>query len=199
MVGVFGLLTAEKRVETVARAVARAAASLPRLRLLLVGATPEPDVLEAQLTALGVRARTIVTGRVPWEELPAYMTIPDVAVQLRYPTARETSGALLRLLAQGRPTIVSDLAHQADLPEDAVIRADVTDEEGEVTRALLRLADNVTLRERLTRNARAFVEHEHAPARTCEAYLAAIETARALPDPAPRPWPGHWPRPGWPA
>ena len=70
-----------------------------------------------------------------------------MAVHLRYPTARETSAALLRVLAQGRPTIVSDLEHLSDLPHDAVVRADVADEEGEVTRALLRLAESPALRD----------------------------------------------------
>jgi glycosyltransferase involved in cell wall biosynthesis len=194
VVGVFGLLTREKRVETVARAVARAARHLARVKLLLVGAMPEGEVLDPLLAHLGVRDRTIVTGRVAWEELSAYMTLPDVAVQLRYPTARETSGALLRLLAQGRPTIISDLAHQAEIPDDAVLRADVTDEEGEVTRAIERLAVNPALRERLSRNARAFSELEHAPARTRDAYIDAIEEAMRLPDPPARPWPAHWPR-----
>ena len=41
VVGVFGLLTREKRVETVARAVARAAARDDRVRLLLVGPVPD--------------------------------------------------------------------------------------------------------------------------------------------------------------
>ena len=41
MVGSFGLLTREKRIETLARAVARAAVHLPDLRLLLVGPVPD--------------------------------------------------------------------------------------------------------------------------------------------------------------
>jgi glycosyltransferase involved in cell wall biosynthesis len=194
VVGVFGLLTREKRVETAARAVARAARHLPCVKLLLVGAAPEGEALEPLLAQLGVCDRTIVTGRVLWNELSAYMTLPDVAVQLRYPTARETSGALLRLLAQGRPTIVSDLAHQAEIPDDAVVRADVTDEEGEVTRAIERLAASPAKRARLSQNARAFIEREHTPARTCAAYVDAIEEAMRLPDPPPRQWPTHWPR-----
>jgi glycosyltransferase involved in cell wall biosynthesis len=194
VVGVFGLLTREKRVETVARAVARAARHLPRVKLLLVGAIPEGEPLEPLLAQLGVHNRTIITGRVAWEELPAYMTLPDIAVQLRYPTARETSGALLRLLAQGRPTVISDLTHQSEIPDDAVVRADVTDEEGEVTRAIWRLATNPAQRERLSQSARAFIEREHTPARTRAAYIDAIEQAMRLPDPPPRKWPAHWPR-----
>ena len=41
VVGVFGLLTREKQIETIARAVARAAETMPSLRLLLVGPSPQ--------------------------------------------------------------------------------------------------------------------------------------------------------------
>ena len=137
VVGSFGLLTPEKQIETVARAVARAAVHVPRLRLLLVGPVPDPGSLSRQLAGLDVAGRTVITGRVEFAELAAHMEAADIAVHLRYPTARETSAALLRLLAQGRPVILSDLEHLADIPGEAVMRADPTDEEGAVTRALL--------------------------------------------------------------
>ncbi len=193
VVGTFGLVTREKRVETVARAVARAAAALPAVRLLVVGPVADGDALERHLDALGLAPRAIVTGRVPFEELAAHMELADVAAHLRYPTARETSAALLRLLAQGRPTVMADLEHLSDVPEDAVVRAAVTDEEGEVTRAILRLAASPSWRARLSRAAREFVQREHAPARAAAAYADAIERAIARPDP-PRQsaWPAHW-------
>jgi glycosyltransferase involved in cell wall biosynthesis len=191
-VGSFGLLSHEKQIETVARAVARCAAHLPRLRLLLVGGVPEPGSLSRLLESLGVAGRTILAGRVPWDELPLYMTLPDMVVQLRYPSAGETSGALLRLLAQGRPAIVSDIPNQADLPESAVTRADLVDEEGDVTRAILRLAASPSLRARMSLAARSFVAEFHSPEHTVAGYWEAIQRAIALPDPEPRSWPAHW-------
>jgi glycosyltransferase involved in cell wall biosynthesis len=196
VVGSFGLLTSEKRIETVARAVARAAAWSPRLRLLLVGPVPDTPRLERLLTRLGVASRTVVTGRVPLETLPAHIEAADVVVHLRYPTGRETSAALLRVLAQGRATILSDLEHQSDLPDEAVVRADVADEEGATTRAILRLAGEPEARRKLGAAAAAFARREHAPARALEAYEVALERTRRGPDPRPRAWPAHWPRPG---
>lgn len=192
-VGSFGLLTAEKRLETLARAVARAAVHLPRLRLLLVGPTPDTPSLWAMLEQVGVARRTVLAGRVPLWTLPAHMEAADLVVNLRYPTARETSAALLRLLAQGRPTVVGDLEHLADIPAEAVVRAETTDEEGEVARAILRLAGSAPLRERLSRAARRFAAREHSPARMREAYREALERSLARPAPAVRPgWPEHW-------
>ena len=195
VVGAFGLLTAEKEIETVARAVARAAATVPRLRLLLVGPSPDGVALDDMLRRVGVRSRTVITDRVPFWTLPAHMEAADIVVHLRYPTARETSAALLRVLAQGRPTIMSDLEHLADIPDDAVVRVDVTQEEGLVTRALLKLASDPARRQRLGAGARAFAAREHSPAACRAGYETAIAMAAAWPDPPARPWPAHWPQP----
>ncbi len=192
VVGCFGLLTREKRIETVARAIARASAQHPQIRLLLVGPVPDAGRLHGLLERLGVSQRTVVAGRVPFEELPTHIAAVDLAVHLRYPTARETSAALLRLLAQGRPTVMSDLEHLAFVPDAAVIRADVGDEEGDVTRAVGRLAGNPEARARLSRNALAYMRREHSGARCLEGYETAIAAAAALHDPPRQAWPAHW-------
>ena len=62
VVGTFGLVTREKRVETVARAVARAASLHPGVRLLVVGPVADRGALDAQLSGLGLASRAIVTG-----------------------------------------------------------------------------------------------------------------------------------------
>jgi len=167
----------------VARGIARAAAGRAQVRLLLVGDTPDRSALEARLEALGVREQTVLAGRVPLEALAVHIEAADLAVHRRYPTARETSAALLRLLAQGRPTVMADLEHLAEVPADAVVRADVTDEEGEVMRAILRLVERPEERVRLGRAAAAFVAREHSPERCLADYESAIDKASRLPDP----------------
>jgi glycosyltransferase involved in cell wall biosynthesis len=192
VVGCFGLLTREKRVETVARAVARAAADFPSLHLLLVGAVADRQRLEQTLRACGVYERTTVAGRAPMATLPVHIEAADVVVHLRYPTARETSAALLRVLAQGRPVVMSDVDNFAEVPDDAVLRADTSDEEGAVTRAILRLAASRALRDRLGRRAAAFIAEHHSPARARLSYERAIHTAVAAAVPRPAGLPLHW-------
>jgi glycosyltransferase involved in cell wall biosynthesis len=175
VVGSFGLLTPEKQLDTIARCVARASVAVDRLRLLLVGDAPGRQTLEELLLARGVKSRTILTGRVPHDELAAHLEACDMVMHLRYPTARETSAALLRVLAQGRPTVMTDLENLAEIPEGAVIRTNPTDEEGDGTRALLRLASRPDLRASLGRAAAEFVRTRHDPSRARDAYVAAIE------------------------
>jgi hypothetical protein len=107
------------------------------------------------------------------------MEAADLVAHLRYPTARETSAALLRVLAQGRPVAMSDLEHWGEVPGDAVVRVDPTDEEGGLTRAILHLAERPEERRRLGERAAAFAREAHSPAACLASYEAALAQARA--------------------
>ena len=170
VVGCFGLVTREKRIETVARAVARIAELHPGVRLLLAGQVSDPSWLQALLDRTRVSNRTIVAGRLEGDAFSAAMEAADAVVHLRYPTARETSAALLRVMAQGRPAIVSDIANQEEIPQDVVRRVDVADEEGGLTRALSWVLSNPPAARDMGERARRFVEAAHSDSRTRETY-----------------------------
>jgi glycosyltransferase involved in cell wall biosynthesis len=145
VIGLFGFLTSAKRSEVVLEAFARARLGAPAsrrldrrrpgavaagtppgqppgtaarpIRLLVVG-EPAPNIDVAALAADGVT----FTGFVPDEEFPAYFAAVDCLVNLRYPSAGETSGTLIRALAAGKPVAVSDYAQFAELPDDCVVK-----------------------------------------------------------------------------
>lgn len=175
VVGCFGLVTREKRIETVARAVSRIAELHPNVRLLLAGQVSDPSWLQALLDRIGVSTRTIVAGRLENDAFSAAMEVADVVVHLRYPTARETSAALLRVMAQGRPVIVSDIANQAEIPEDVARRIDPVDEEGDLARALAWALSNPQAARGQGERARRFALTAHSDARTRETYARLLK------------------------
>ena len=175
VVGCFGLVTREKRIETVARAVSRIAELHPKVRLLLAGQVSDPSWLQELLDRTGVSARTIVAGRLESDAFSAAMEVADVVVHLRYPTARETSAALLRVMAQGRPVIVSDIANQAEIPEDVARRIDPVDEEGDLARARAWALSNPQAARGLGERARRFALTAHSDARTRETYARLLK------------------------
>jgi hypothetical protein len=104
-----------------------ALAALPRPALagvhLLVGGEVSPVLDSAAVAArLGVAGRLTVTGFVGFDALAAALAASDLCLNLRYPTAGETSASLLRILAAGRPAVVSDHGQFAELPEEAALR-----------------------------------------------------------------------------
>lgn len=169
-VGCFGLVTREKRIETVARAVGRLSELHPNARLLLAGQVSNSAWLDELLVRTGVASRTTVTGRLQEEDFTVAMAATDAVVHLRYPTARETSAALLRVLAQGLPVIVSDIANQSEIPDDVVRRIDPVDEEGDLTRALDRMFNDRGGARAMGERARDFALRAHCEARTRETY-----------------------------
>ena len=176
----FGGVTPEKRIEQVFGAVAAVRGHRPDLRLLLVG-EPSPHYdAAAGARAAGIADRVTFTGFVPDAELPAYLGAVDLAFCLRWPTARETSASWLRAVAAGLPTIVTDLAHQADIPTldprtwtihcaapapepppPVAVGIDILDEDHSLRLALVRLAGDADLRARLGAAGRAWFEQHH--------------------------------------
>jgi len=119
--GTFGHLGAEHRVELLLE-VLRELASDFDFRLVVVGAmAPELD-LETTVREWGLADRVEFTGRVNDEDYGALLRAVDLGVNLRYPTARASSGPLVQMLQVGTPVVIHDLVHLRDLPEPAVLR-----------------------------------------------------------------------------
>jgi hypothetical protein len=179
VIGSFGFQTPIKRTDAVIRTLARP--GLGSVHLVVAGeAAPNLD-LEGLAREAGVGERVHVLGFLPFEELETGIAAVDLALNLRYPTAGETSASLLRILALGRPAIVSDHAQMADLPDAIVVGIPPGPEEEEALAARLveLLEDPSTLAE-MGRAARRHVEEHHrlddaaeAVARACADWSAA--------------------------
>ncbi len=109
--GVFGGLTPEKRIPQILAAMRALATHAPSARLLLAGAAAAHYDVQAGIAAQGLQDRVTHLGYLAESDLTQHLAACDVSLNLRWPTARETSGAWLRALAAGVPTIITDLAH----------------------------------------------------------------------------------------
>jgi len=120
VLGSFGFQTPIKRTVLAVRALA--APGLERVHLLAVGEeAPTTGLLEAAHRA-GVAARVHVTGYLPFADFAGAIAAADLCLNLRYPTAGETSASLLRVMAAGRAAVVSDYAQFAELPDAVAIK-----------------------------------------------------------------------------
>jgi glycosyltransferase involved in cell wall biosynthesis len=115
--GCFGGLTPEKRIPQILAALRAILPHAPTARLLLGGAPASHFDVAAAIAAHGLAERVTLTGYLESDAaLTDHLAACDVSLNLRWPTARETSGPWLRALAAGRATVITDLVHLADVP-----------------------------------------------------------------------------------
>ena len=112
----FGKITAEKRIGAILRAFDAVAGERRDVHLLLAGDASDYPALERERSASAYAARVHVSGYLPDQAIGDYLAASDVCLCLRWPTALETSASWLQCLAAARPTVISDLAHLADIP-----------------------------------------------------------------------------------
>jgi glycosyltransferase involved in cell wall biosynthesis len=165
VIGFFGFLTSAKRAEVVLEAFRIAREKEPTLVLLIVGeAAPNIDL--ASFQGQGV----VVTGYVADDDFAAYYSVADRFVNLRYPTAGETSGTLIRALDAGKPVAVSDYAQFAELPDDCVFKVPLG--AGEVARLVAFFLDDLPSP---VAAQRAWLEENATVEKAVDGYMRALE------------------------
>ena len=173
LLGSFGFQTPIKRTDVVVRAMAEP--ELADAHLVVAGEVSPALDLEALAKELGVAERVHITGFLDYDEFEAAITACDLCLNLRYPTAGETSASLLRVLALGGPAVVSNYAQFAELSSEVAIKIPLG--EDEVT-SLARtvgetVSDTVTLAG-MGEAAREFVRRQHDPDRAAREFVEAL-------------------------
>jgi glycosyltransferase involved in cell wall biosynthesis len=203
--GVFGSLAPEKRIGQILAAFDAVAPAFPSACLLLAGAPASHYDFRAALGVHGASGRVVATGYLESDdELTDHIAASDVTLNLRWPTARETSGPWLRALAAGRPTVIVDLLHLRHVPSvdprtwrpnqrevPVCVAIDIMDEEHSLRLAMRRLGSDRVLRDTLGRAASAWWSREHTVARMADDYERVMTEAVRRPAPAAAGLPAH--------
>jgi glycosyltransferase involved in cell wall biosynthesis len=199
--GCFGGLTPDKRIPQILGAFEALLPYAPHARLLLAGPAVAHYDIAADVRQRGLTDRVVMTGYLESvDELTDCIAACDVTLNLRWPTARETSGPWLRCLAAGRASITIDLAHAADVPSidprtwtnhgaggeaPVSVAIDLLDEDHSLRIAMRRLASDRPLRDALGAAARKYWTARHSPATMVEDYRRVLRLASNAPVPGP--------------
>lgn len=177
VVAAVGNLIPEKRLEVALRAFARALYGVEDAVFVVAGAASPHYDPRAMARAHGLEPVTRWLGRVDAETFEGVLAAADLCVNLRWPTGGETSGSFLRMLAAGRPTVVSAVGSFAETPDDACLKVPVggEDEEAGIVRAILRVAHDPAWATALGQRARAFAAEAHSFERAAAGYRTVIE------------------------
>ncbi len=203
--GVFGGLTAEKRVPQILHAFAETSARVPEAVLVLAGTRDASVDVNGILHSLDIAHATRLLEDLDDTAFDRAIAAVDVSLNLRWPTAREMSGPWVRALAAGRATVIIDLVHLALIPsldprtwqphppagpsvtgdrrDPVAVAIDILDEDHSLRLAMRRLARDGDLRDQLGRAARRHWEAEHSFERVVRDYERAMARTVELPDP----------------
>lgn len=118
--GVFGHLRESKRLTSVLRAFETLD---ERAVLLIAGEFASSDLARAMEPVLA-RERVIRVGYTPEDQFWSYAAAVDACINLRYPTAGETSGIAVRLMGIGKPVLLTESEEVSRLPPGTSIRID---------------------------------------------------------------------------
>ncbi len=204
-----GGVTPEKRIPQVIAALRAILPHAPNVRLLLAGTAAAYYDVGADVATHDVGDRVTLTGYLERDsELTDHLAASDVSLNLRWPTAGETSGPWLRALAAGVATIITDLVHLGHVPSvdprtwrsnftvdgpssgshgpPIAATVDIVDEDHSLRLAMRRLATDASLRNALARAGQDYWRREHTVDAMVADYERVMAIAAARPDPAPQ-------------
>jgi glycosyltransferase involved in cell wall biosynthesis len=174
LVGVFGHLRESKRVPVLVRAIEQAWSAGADARLLIAGAFASSD-LERSLAPLLTHPGIIRVGHLPESDFWRYLAATDLCVNLRYPSAGESSGIAIRMMGIGKPVVFTAGNEIARIPENACLRVDLGEAEVEhLAGMIVWLAADREAAAEIGRRAARHIAAEHSIERAGAQYRAAL-------------------------
>ncbi len=182
VVGV-GRLVAVKGFQYLVDAHAEALASVPQLRLVLVGDGDLRGELEARVRALGVADSVVLTGAADRSEIPVYMAAANIVVVPSVRFGGYVDGlpnVALEAMAAGKPLVASDVGGLPELVRDGENGVLVVEKDARaLAEALVELARDAGLRERLGANGRGEIRDARSWATVAGRFVGIYESVVA--------------------
>jgi glycosyltransferase involved in cell wall biosynthesis len=146
-------------------------------RLLIAGSFASSD-LERSLHGQLSDPRILRADYLPEADFWRYAAAADLCVNLRYPTAAETSGIAIRLMGIGKPVVFSQGDEIARIPENACLRVETGPAEEELLASYVTwLACDRVAAEEIGRRAAAHIAAHHAIEAVAARYWDALKKA----------------------
>jgi glycosyltransferase involved in cell wall biosynthesis len=172
VISCFGYMRPAKRLHSLFESLRRL--DLP-CRLLIVGEFVS-TAYKASLDELLQDPRVIRLPYVSADEFARLAALTDICVNLRYPSVGETSGVAMKLMAAGKPVLVTGGEEYSGFPELAAIRIDSGEAEVEMlAHYLYALATDPEMRALVGANAAKHVRENHSLERVAAAYVRVIQ------------------------
>ncbi len=175
LAGLFGHQRESKRLPVVLRALERVRNN--DVRLLIAGSFASPD-LERSLAGQLEGPRILRAGYLSESDFWRYAAAVDLCINLRYPTAAETSGIAIRMMGIGKPLVFSQGDEIARIPENACLRVETGPAEEELLAGYIAwLARDRDAAEEIGRRAATHIARHHAIETVAARYWEVLKKA----------------------
>ena len=175
--GLLGGLWQHKRPELMVKIFAALHLLRPQTRLLVAGRLEDADAvfrMREAITRERLEAAVTVLTDVDDDEFTACIAACDTVVDLRWPSAGETSATMMRAFGAGRPVVVSDLPQYGALDAEFCWRVPTGPPEAAAAtlEVMLSVTDDPSAAGQAGGRARRFVKESATLARVAQRYEA---------------------------
>jgi glycosyltransferase involved in cell wall biosynthesis len=167
----FGYIFPHKRFSIIFKSFKKFLNQYPDAILILVG--DDMMNIRKMISDHNLTKSVILTGFVSQSEVQNYLSVSDFCINLRFPTAGETSRSVLQIMASQKPVIVSDVGWFSELPDNTCVKVEIDDDEEEVLlQYMTALSSNNKLRSLIGFNARSYIMRDHNPEKIAQEYYS---------------------------
>jgi hypothetical protein len=177
LIGTFGHQRETKRLAVLLRAFRQAGAAPGSDVRLLVSGEFVSAAFESAIAPLLQHPCILRTGYLPEPELWRYAAATDMCINLRYPSAAETSGIAVRMMGIAKPVVFTASEALARIPANACLRLDVGPDEEQILAGYIAwLAGNREAGLEIGHRAAAHIAQCHDPQKVAQEYWRALST-----------------------
>ena len=185
VIGYAGSAVAYEGLELLMEALAQLKQHGQDFVFVLVGDGKVIDTVRRKAKALDLDSHCRFTGRVPFDQVPRYLSCMDILPVPRLSSAvTEMVSALkpLEAMAMGKAVVLSDVSPHRTMAGDNIrARLFRKDDARDLSAVLLQLLQNPGERARLGQAARAWIEQERSWAFVTSIYTKALQRLRRIP------------------
>lgn len=173
----FGFVTSPKQIGFTLKAISEIKEDLPDFLFYIVGEVSNSVPLEALISEYNLEENVKILGYVDFEHLHLYMQASDIVINLRYPSAGETSAALYRAMGMGKCCLVFDYSSFSDLPDDTLIKIKLDTHDTVAMKKKLEYFTNNTDEIRIIeKKAKQYISKKHSLSVSANQYIEAIQS-----------------------
>jgi glycosyltransferase involved in cell wall biosynthesis len=150
-----GRIALEKNIPFLLQAFAGIAKAIPNVQLLLIGSgiRQYEEEIRSQVGELGLNDRVRLTGKIEYDQLPAFLAMCDIFVTASVTEVHPLS--VIEAMGTGLPVMGIQSVGVGDTVQDSVTGFLSTHDQAAFTAKLMRLCLDPDLRARMSRSARA--------------------------------------------